>query len=43
MVAIRHHDSFITGIALDLAHDGGLILTTEHKQIKVLAGDVTLN
>ena len=42
-ISIRQHDTIITGIATRIADDGGLILTINGKEQKVLAGDVTLN
>ncbi|HUL44913.1 MAG TPA: biotin--[acetyl-CoA-carboxylase] ligase [Bacteroidota bacterium] len=39
-VTVRQQERSIQGIASRLAPDGGLILTTDGKEIKILAGDV---
>lgn len=41
-VTVQEHDSFLSGTALRLHHDGGLILETKQGTRTVYAGDVTL-
>ena len=41
-VAINQHGVILRGNALRLAEDGGLIIATNHGEVKILAGDVTL-
>jgi len=41
-ITVDQSGTYLSGIASRLADDGGLIITTEGKEVKVLAGDVTV-
>lgn len=41
-VSIDQHGTIVNGIASHVAADGGLVIRTDGKEVKILAGDVTI-
>ncbi len=42
-ISVQQNNSTLTGIAADIAEDGALVIQTATSQMKVYAGDVTIN